>query len=224
MIKLYHCMDARSFRVLWTLEEMALPYELVMMPFPPRFAFKDYLAVNPLGTVPTFFDDGMRMTESSAIAHYLVTRHGSSPLAVAVDEADYGPFLNWLYYGEATLTFPQTLVLRYTHLEPEERRNAQVAEDYSRWFMSRLRGLDGALQDGRDFLCAGRFTAADISVAFALLLAGQLGLDVRFTPAIVDYWTKLQQRPGFLAAKAAQERAAIAQLGPDRSAWSPALK
>jgi len=224
MIKLYHCMDARSFRVLWTLEEMGLPYELVMMPFPPRFGFKDYLAINPLGTVPTFFDGDMRMTESSAIAQYLVTRHGPSPLAVAVDEPDYGPFLNWLHHGEATLTFPQTLVLRYTHLEPDERKSPQVAEDYAKWFMSRLRGLDGALRDGREFLCSERFTVADISVAFALLLAGQLGLDVRFSELIADYWANLQKRPGFIAAKAAQERAALAQLGPDRSAWAPALK
>jgi glutathione S-transferase len=76
MLTLYHCHDARSFRPLWTLEEMGLPYELKMLPFPPRAAAPDYLAVNPLGTVPTFFDGNMRMTESAAICQYLVTRYG----------------------------------------------------------------------------------------------------------------------------------------------------
>ena len=71
MLTLYHCHDARSFRPLWTLEEMGLPYELKMLPFPPRATVPDYLSVNPLGTVPTFFDGNMRMTESAAICQYI---------------------------------------------------------------------------------------------------------------------------------------------------------
>jgi glutathione S-transferase len=217
MIRLYHCVDARSFRPLWTLEELGLEYELVMMAFPPRFTFKDYLALNPVGTVPTFFDGDMRMTESAAITQYLVTRYGPTSLAVEAHEPAFGPYLNWLHHGEATLTFPQTLVLRYSRLEPEERRLPQVVEDYSRWFVARLRLLDGALADGREWLCADRFTAADISVGFALLLAGQLGLDARFTPAIAAYWARLQARPGFISAKAVQAKAAADQLDADQS-------
>jgi glutathione S-transferase len=52
MITLYHCAGARSFRALWTLEELRLPYELKMLPFPPRVRAKEYLALNPLGTIP----------------------------------------------------------------------------------------------------------------------------------------------------------------------------
>ena len=80
MLTLYHCHDARSFRPLWTLEEMGLPYELKMLPFPPRVAAPDYLDVNPLGTIPTFFDGDMRMTESVAICQYLVSRYGQGIL------------------------------------------------------------------------------------------------------------------------------------------------
>ena len=127
MLTLYHCISARSFRPLWTLEEMGLSYKLVMLPFPPRVFAKDYLAINPLGTIPTLFDDDMRMTESAAICHYLATRHGPSPLAVDMAEPDYGGWLNWLYMSDATLTFPQTLVLRYSRLEPPERRLPQAA-------------------------------------------------------------------------------------------------
>src|SRR5262245_8951418 len=88
MPTLYHCHDARSFRPLWTLEEMGLPYELKMLPFPPRVAAPDYLNVNPLGTIPTFFDGEMRMTESVAICQYLVSRYGPTPLAVDTAEPD----------------------------------------------------------------------------------------------------------------------------------------
>ena len=210
MIQLYHCADARSFRPLWTLEEMDLDYELTMLPFPPRALAKDYLGLNPLGTIPLLLDGETRMTESAAICHYLVTRHGPSPLAVSVDEPAYGAFLNALHFGEATLTFPQTLVLRYSRLEPNERRQPQVAEDYRKWFLARLRAVDAAVSD-RDWLCADRFTAADISVGYALLLADTLGLADAFSPSVAAYWARLRVREGFQRAKAAQRTAAAAQ-------------
>ena len=204
MIELYHCADARSFRALWALEELALPYTLHLLPFPPRIRQPDYLDANPLGTVPLLVDGDARMTESSAIPHYLATRYGPSPLAVATVEPDYAGYLDWLHRGEATLTFPQTIVLRYTRLEPPERRVAQAAEDYAQWFGSRLRHVTRTLADGRDWLCAGRFTMADVSVGYALLLARTLALDTRWSPEITAYWERLSARPAFALAKAAQ--------------------
>jgi glutathione S-transferase len=209
MIELYHCADARSFRALWALEEMGLDYKLHLLPFPPRVRQPEYLEVNPLGTIPLLVDGETRMTESAAIAQYLAVRHGPSPLAVAPEEADYGAWLDWLHRGEATLTFPQTIVLRYRVLEPEPRRLAQAADDYAQWFGSRLRSVDRALAD-REWLCAGRFTMADISVGYALLLARSLKLDERFSPAVRDYWERLSTRPGFLAAKQSQRAARAA--------------
>jgi glutathione S-transferase len=201
VIRLYHCADARSFRPLWALEELGLEYELIVMPFPPRYRAKEYMTVNPLGTIPAMVDGETFMTESAAIVQYLVTRYGPSPLAVEPDDPAYGSWLNALHFGEATLTFPQTLVLRYRRFEPGKAE--VVADDYAKWFLARLRAVDKALQD-HDWLCADRFTGADISVGYALLLATQLGLDADFTPAIAAYWARLQARPGFQAAKASQ--------------------
>src|SRR5215213_8185252 len=160
MLVLYHCSDARSFRPLWVLEEMGLPYELQMLPFPPRAAAPDYLARNPLGTIPLLEDGDVRMTESAAICQYLVSRYGPSPLNVAPEEPGYAAFLNGLHFGEATLTFPQTLVLRYRRLEPPERRLPQVAEDYERWFLSRLRKGLGGLEGGAVHAGGGRVLGA----------------------------------------------------------------
>lgn len=206
MLVLYHCVNARSFRPLWTLEELGLSYELKVLPFPPRVLAKDYLKVNPLGTVPAFFDAGIRMTESAAICQYLVTRYGPSTLAVTVDEPEYGPFLNALHFGEATLTFPQTLVLRYSRLEPAERRHPQVVEDYSRWFLARLRAVEARVST-EPYMCAGRFTAADISIGYALMLAETLGLHLRFSQPVAAYWERLKNRGGFERAVAKQESA-----------------
>lgn len=204
MIELYHCHDARSFRALWALEEMGLPYRLHLLSFPPRVLQPDYLEQNPLGTIPLLIDGEVRMTESAAIPHYLATRYGPTPLAVGVDEPDYGLWLDWLHRSEATLTFPLTIVLRYTSLEPEERRLQQAADDYTQWFLSRLRHLTRALGD-REWLCAGRFTMADLCVGYALLFARTLGLEHKFSPEIAAYWDRIAARPAFLKAKAAQE-------------------
>lgn len=210
MLTLYHCLSARSFRPLWALEELGLNYQLIVLPFPPRVHDKAYLALNPLGTVPLLLDGETRMTESAAICQYLAARHDPGGLDVGMAEADYGAYLNWLHFGEATLTFPQTLLLRYRFFEPAERRQPQVAEDYARWFLARLRTLEPRLA-AQDWLCAGRFTAADISVGYALLLASHLGLDAQFTPAVAAYWARLKQRDGWRRALAVQTEAAQAQ-------------
>lgn len=203
MIELYHCADARSFRALWALEELGLDYELHLLPFPPRFKAPEYLEVNPLGTIPAMIDGPTFMTESAAIVQYLVTRYGPSPLAVEVKDPAYGAWLNWLHFGEATLTFPQTLVLRYRVLEPG--RLEAAADDYARWFLSRLKHVDRALTGGQAWLCADRFTAADISVGYALSLANQLKLLGDVAPSIQAYWERLKARPAFQAAKRAQK-------------------
>jgi len=129
---------------------------------------------------------------------------------VQAGEKDFGAYLNYLDFGEATLTFPQTLVLRYAYFEPEERRQPVVAQDYTRWFLARLRTLEARLA-AEPWLCAGRFTAADVSVGYALMLATNLGLNAQFTPAVAAYWQRLQQRDGFQKARQAEQTAAQAQ-------------
>jgi glutathione S-transferase len=208
-------MNARSFRVLWTLEEMRLPYELKILPFPPRVHARDYLQLNPLGTIPLLLDGDTRMTESAAICQYLSTRYGPSPLAVQPEEPGYGAFLNFLHFGEATLTFPEAIVLRYSRIEPQERRQPQVVEDYARFFYGRLRMAEATLSSS-DYLCAGRFTAADISVGYALLLSHYNGLSEKLPDAVRAYWERLKTRGGFQRANAAQENAAkAAGISPD---------
>ncbi|MCJ0764909.1 glutathione S-transferase family protein [Variovorax terrae] len=205
MLTLYHCENARSFRVLWMLEELGLSYDLKILPFPPRVLCPQYLEVNPLGTVPLLVEDGMRMSESAAICQYLASRYAPNSLGVESHEADYGAYLNGLHFGEASLTFPQTLILRYEMLEPEERRLPQASRDYALFFLGRLREL-ARLLGSRDFICANRFTAADVSIGYALMLAGIVGQDGRFTPAIQEYWGRLRERAAFKRAVAIQDK------------------
>lgn len=202
---LYHCADARSLRALWCLEEMGLEYELVNLPFPPRVFAKEYKEVNPLGTIPFLIDGETKMSESSGICHYLTQRHGPTDLAVDIDDPEYGAFLNWLYFSDATLTFPQTLVLRYTVLEPKDRRLPQVSDDYAAWFAGRLRHVENTLET-REFLVADRFTIADIAIGYALFLASTLKpLQSRLGPNASAYLNRLKARPAFQSAQEKQK-------------------
>jgi len=200
-MKLYHCHNSRSVRPLWALEEMGLDYELVVMDFPPRTEYPGYLDINPLGTVPTFIDGDVTMTESTAICQYLVDKFGPHPIGVTSDEPHYGDYLNWLHRSDATLTFPQALVLRYTRLEPEERRIPQVVEDYTIWYLSRLRSVEAALE-GKQFLVGDRFTIADIAVSFALQMGERLGINARYKPNCLRYLAEMKERPAFIRAQA----------------------
>ena len=196
------------------LEELQLPYTLHMLPFPPRALARSFLELNPLGTVPLLVQgkapNEVRMTESAAMCQYLAATHPEAGLDVAPTHPAYGAYLNWLHMSDATLTFPQTLVLRYGRFEPAQRQQPQVVQDYTRWFLARLRAVESALAHN-DHLCAGRFTAADVAVGYALLLAQHLGLAAQFGPATQAYWQRLQARPGYQRAMAAQTRAAEEQ-------------
>lgn len=210
MHHLHHCVSARSFRALWMLEELQLPYTLHMLPFPPRVLQRSYLELNPLGTVPLLRHGEARLTESAAICEYLAALHPGAGLSVQPQEADFAAYLNWLHMSDATLTFPQTLVLRYAHFEPAERRQPQVAQDYQRWFLARLRAVEQAVEQ-RHWLAADRFTAADVAVGYALMLSAHLEMEAQWGPATQAYWTRLQQRPAFQRALLAEQQAAQAQ-------------
>jgi glutathione S-transferase len=203
VITLYHCRDARSFRALWALEEIGIPYELKLLPFPPRQRAREYLEINPFGTIPLMIDGATRMTESAAICQYLADRYAAPPLRVTADEPAYGAYLNALHFGEATLTFPQTIVLRYGQLEPEGRRLPQAVADYARWTLGRLRGFETWL-GGAEYAAAGRFTVADIAIAYALMLTKTVHLWDQIPASLQAYFARCADRPAFVRAKAAQ--------------------
>lgn len=179
-----------------------------MLPFPPRYLAKEYLAENPLGTVPLLVDGDTRMSESSAIVQYLAAKAGATDLAVAPEEPDFGAYLDFLHHADATITFPQTVYMRFVLFE-KDKGLAEAGLAYADWFAKRLVKVEDRL-DGRAFLCADRFTMADVAVGFALWLTTMNGLQDRLTPRAKAYLDRLQQRDGFQRALAAEKAAAKA--------------
>ncbi|MET0984031.1 MAG: glutathione S-transferase family protein [Steroidobacteraceae bacterium] len=204
MLKLYHCPDARSLRCLWLFEELTLPYELETMPFPPRVAAPHYLEVNPIGTVPYLVDGETTLNESPAILEYVAIKHGSGRCAVKPEEAVYGAWLNWLQFGECALTVPLALYLRFAVFAPEEQRQPRIGADFCDLFSQRVPLVEQALV-GQDYLCANRFTVADISVGYALFLCSRIGLAKLLSEPLTAYLARLTSRPAFITARARQK-------------------
>lgn len=197
-----HCYNSRSLRPLWALEEMEIDYDLETMKFPPRFRHEGYKNLNILGTVPYFVDgESISMTESTGICYYLVERYKQHQLGLNVEHPQYGDYINWLFQSDATLTFPQTIYLRYSYLESEENRLPEVAESYAQWFIKRLNRLDEHIKD-KEYLCDNRFTIADIAIGYALYLGELLRLSEQFTPQVQAYLARLKARPAFKRAQA----------------------
>ncbi len=198
---LYHCPDARSLRCLWAAEEAGMDVDLRVLPFPPRAFAPEYRAVNPLMTVPGWVEGGRLMTESSAICERIAE---GTPLEVRRDETDFWEARNWLHRSDATLTFPLAIMIRYTRVEPAERRLGQAVEDYKAFFGGRAKAIETALADGREWLVAGRFTIADIVIGYAAFLATTLDADDVLGEQTQAWLSRCMAREGFVRARARQ--------------------
>ncbi|WP_370191703.1 glutathione S-transferase family protein [Qipengyuania sp.] len=192
---LYTCAGSRGLRATWAAEEGGVDIALELLPFPPRYQAPEYLDRNPLGTVPLLVEGETRMTESCAIAHYLATKGCDTSLVVAPDEGDYPAYLDFTYHADATITFPQTVYMRFALFE-KDKGWSEAGEAYAKWFWKRLVKLEGRLEN-REFLCADRFTVADICCGYALILAGKVGLDEGVPQVLREYRERLVEREGY---------------------------
>ena len=208
---LYTCAGSRGLRATWAAEEAGVALDLKMLPFPPRRKAPDYLEINPLGTVPLLIDGDARMTESCAIAHYLGSRDPESGLTVEPGEADYPAYLDFTYHADATLTFPQTVYMRFA-LVDADKGWGEAGHSYANWFYKRLVKIEERLAT-RDYLCADRFTVADICVVYALILAGKVGLDEGVPDTLIAYRERLTARDAYKRAVSQEEAGLKAQQG-----------
>lgn len=211
---LYTCARSRGLRATWAAEEAGVDMELKLLPFPPRHLAPDYLALNPLGTVPMLVDGETRLTESCAIAHYLATRSGHTGLAIAPGERDYGEYLDYAFHADATITFPQTVYMRFCLFE-KDKGLEEAGQSYAKWFHKRLIKVEQRLE-GREYLCADRFTVADICVGYALILAESVGLDDGVPDSLKAYRARLTARAAFQRALAREDAGAAALTGARR--------
>jgi glutathione S-transferase len=195
MIKLYHCPRTRSVRIYWLLEELGVPYELVPIDFTPEsLKSPEYLKVNPLGKVPSIQDGELTMFESGAILEYILEKYGKGRLAPAPGTPARGPFLQWVHFAEATALPPLTEIAQHTLFKPEAERIPAVVTDARKRAAVILAVLEQTLA-GKPYLLGAEFSAADIMMAYGLLLMKWFGVLSSAYPNVVAYLERLEQRP-----------------------------
>jgi glutathione S-transferase len=163
--------EGRGFRVVWLLEEMGLAYRLRPVDLLAGVE-KDpeFLAINPGGFIPAMQDGEVTMVESIAIMEYLLARYGPTPLAPESHDAAFPGYQQFLHLGEAGLAVPINYVSSARNFAPEADRQNWSARNAMETFESRLRLVTRQLKHS-PYLAGQRFTAADISVTYALMLA-----------------------------------------------------
>lgn len=167
--------EGRGFRVVWLLEEMGLAYRL--RPVDLLAGAKndaEFLAVNPAGFIPAIQDGDVTMVESIAIMEYLMARYGPTPLVPAPHDAAFPAYQQFLHLGEAGLAASIYFVVGARNFAPEAERQNWSAGQALGVFESR-RGLVTRQLARSPYLAGERFTAADISVTYALQLAQRAG-------------------------------------------------
>jgi glutathione S-transferase len=167
--------EGRGFRVIWLLEEMGLPHRMRPVDLLSDEALDpEFLAVNPAGFIPAIVDGDVTMVESIAIMEYLMARHGPTPLAPDPHDPAFPIYQQFLHLGEAGLAGPINVIVASHILAPEAERDNWSTGWSLRTFESR-RGLVARQLARSPYLAGDRFTAADISVTYALQFAQRTG-------------------------------------------------
>ena len=202
MLTIYHVPGTRSFRPIWTCEELGVPYHLQIVDFAKEFRFSPaWLRLNPLGKVPVMSDDDFTMFESGAMVQFLLERYGNGRLQPAPGTPDSALYLQWSWFAEATFARPLGDMAQHTRVKPLQERIPAVVEDGRKRALLCMDALENALT-GRTYLVANQFSAADIQMGYALLLASTFNLAGDAYPNVRTYMARLEAHPGFAKAKA----------------------
>jgi glutathione S-transferase len=167
--------EGRGFRVVWLLEEMGLPYRLRPVDMLAGVENDpEFLAINPAGFIPAIQDGDVTMVESIAILEYLLARYGPSPLAPDPHDPAFPAYQQFLHLGEAGLAGFVFIAVVSNILAPEDERDNWGARKALELFEARL-GLVTRKLAQTPYLAGDAFTAADISVTYALEFAQRTG-------------------------------------------------
>ena len=167
--------EGRGFRVVWLLEEMGLAYRLRPVDMLAGVEHDaEFLAINPAGFIPAIQDGDVTMVESIAIMEYLMARYGPTPLAPSPQDPAFPAYQQFLHLGEAGLAASIYFVVGARNFGPEAERHNWSAGQALEVFETRLTLVTRQLARS-PWLAGDRFTAADISVTYALELAQRAG-------------------------------------------------
>ena len=194
MIEVHHLNNSRSQRILWLLEELELPYEIVhyQRDAETNLAPESLKKIHPLGKSPVVKDGETVVIESGAILEYLVRQYGNGRLAPPESSRDFVRYLQFLHYAEGSAMLPVMLRLYVGRLgdagAPLAPRIASEIENHMGWLNAEL--------TNRDWFVGDDLTAADIQLSFAIQ-ATRLLYGLEKFPNLARFLTRVVARPAY---------------------------
>jgi glutathione S-transferase len=192
MLKVHHLNNSRSQRILWLLEELGVPYEIVkyqrQQPVP--FAPPELKAVHPLGKSPVITDDGKTIAESGAIVEYVIDKYGNGRMKPKHGTDDYWKYVEWMHYAEGSAMLPLLMAL-YTGMLGEAAAALKPRVDSE--IANNLGYMEAGIK-GRQFFVGNELTGADIQILFVLEAAGAR---LEPFPELVKYRARMQDRAAY---------------------------
>ena len=184
---------SRAAGTIWALEEVGVPYELKIVDIlKGEQKQPGFVALNPMGKLPTLVDGDVVVTESAAIALYLADRYAAGRLAPALDDPRRGTYLRWSFFAPSVIE--PAVMAKGSGWEVKE-----VAAGWGN-YASVLAASESAIAKG-PFLLGKDFSMAD--VVFGGLLRFLLSFkQIEPTPAFTAYVERLDARPAYLRADA----------------------
>jgi glutathione S-transferase len=194
-LTLYHASPSRSSVALWMLEETGQPYDIKLMRLSAGDNLKpDYLAINPMGKVPTLRHGDAVITEAAAICTYLADEFPAKKLNVPVGTPKRGEYLKWLFFG------PSVIEPAMTDRAFPRKEDPRAAALGWRDFDTVLDIVSKTLTKG-PHLMGEQFTAADIVIGSGL----RYGMMFKLVPErkeFTDYVARIGARPAAQRAQA----------------------
>ncbi|MCS3846821.1 glutathione S-transferase [Xanthomonas campestris] len=216
MLTVHHLNNSRSQRVLWLLEELALPYQIVRHERDPKtmLAPPALRAIHPLGKSPVVVDGGLTIAESGAILEYLAERYDTecalSPSARPAESPERLQFRYWMHYAEGSAMPPllMTLIFGRIRSAPMPFFAKPIARAIVDKAMSGFVGpqlklhMDWMEQSlgGSGWFAGERFTAADIQMSFPVQAAAARGGGLEAYPKLRSFIERIEARPAYQAA------------------------
>ncbi len=202
VITFYHAAPSRGSVVYWMLEEVGAPFRIELLDLG-KNQQKDpaFLAINPMGKVPTIVHRGAVVTEVAAICCYLADAFPAAGMAPAIGDSLRGPYLRWLFFGPGC--FEPAISDRMFKREPAPSRALGYGD-----FDTTMQVVARAVDPG-PYLLGDRFSAADIVIGAAMRWGMMLGC-VPARPELEAYAGRLAMRPALLRAEASDRKLASA--------------
>ncbi len=192
MIKLHHLNASRSIRILWLLEEIGQPYEIIkyQRDANTNLAPQSLKAIHPLGKSPVIELDGKVITESGAIVELLISKFAPH-LAPDEQSAAYSDYLQWIHFAESSAMLPFLLKV-FNQYESKCGTSLKFLDSYAQTEFTKVFTYLNDYLDGKAFLVEERLTGADFMLGFVVQGALQMLKCENSYPHIARYIENLE--------------------------------